>query len=75
MRGVRSSYCEVIKEIHQVENVIVDIPGGNIKVTRNTDITQIQDKLNHLGVPGEGTFGSFKGKSLVSCVIGRIARD
>lgn len=73
--GCEATIVKSLKKIPHVENVVVDIPGGTIKVSGDADFAHIQDKLSHLGYPVKGDNSVLlKAKSLVSCAIGRIAR-
>ncbi|MEL1243834.1 heavy-metal-associated domain-containing protein [Flavobacterium sp. DGU11] len=70
--GCENTIKKALKKIPQVEDVVITLETGTIKITGTAHRDVIVNKLHVLGYPqkGENSFVS-KAKSYLSCAIGK----
>lgn len=73
--GCENTIKKTLKKIPFVENIVINIESGIIKITGSAERQLILDKLYELGYPetGDNSFIS-KAKSYVSCAIGKVTK-
>ena len=76
--GCATSIEKGLKSVEGVEEVHVDVHTSRLEINCNENVTRdvLLKKLGNMGYPEQGTSTLFqKGKSYVSCMVGKMSQE